>query len=94
MWIQIKAMVLGVWEFLVPFIKTFLTKSGVALAQIALQVVADIAADKTLITDDEKRKAAFDRIKDQLIAGGISIGVEVTDSMINRAIEAAVAAHK
>ncbi len=90
MWIQLKAIVLGVWNFLVPFIQMFLTSAGVALANAAMQAVAAVAADNTILANEDKRKAAFDRIVADLTASGIRIGVEVTTSMINGAIEAAV----
>lgn len=76
----------AVGEFLKPILIMFLSKAGSSLAAIALTVVADIAADKTNITNDDKRKAAFDKIKEQLISQGISVGT----SVINTAIEIAL----
>ena len=90
MWLQLKAMMLGVWAFLAPFLEMFMTRAGIVLAGVALQAVAAVGADNTLLTDDDKRKAAFDKIVEGLVAQGIQVGVEVTTSMINGAIEVAV----
>lgn len=90
MWLQLKAMMLGIWEFLKPFLMMFTTRAGVALAGVAIQAVAAVGTDSALLTDDDKRRAAFDQIVEDLTRQGIQIGVEVTTSMINSAIEAAV----
>jgi hypothetical protein len=52
--------------------------------EIAKQVVAEV--NLLDLTDEEKRKAAFDKIK----AIALSQGIEIKDSLINLAIELAV----
>jgi hypothetical protein len=73
-----------------PAMKDFFTQAGKAVLEIALSTVIAVAADKTLVTDDDKRKKAFDEVKNKLIEQGFKIGTDVTISMINRAIENAI----
>lgn len=76
------------WDFLYPFIKIFLSAAGPILADAALKAVRIVA--NTNLDDDGKRKAAYQVIVDDLRDKGINIGVQVTTSMINSAIEAAL----
>ena len=79
-----------VWDFIAPFVRIFLSSAGQILGAVALQVVRNIAQDTTLVTDSDKRSAAFDAIVVDLKGKGIELGLQVTTSMINAAIEAAV----
>lgn len=87
---KIKLVLSKIWDFLEPFIKIFLSSTGQILGGVALQVVADIAKDTSIVTDEDKRKAAFDKIVVDLKGKGIELGLQVTTSMINSAIEVAV----
>ena len=77
---------------LLPFIKQFFTDAGKILLNTATKVVFQIAADPSLLTASgaEKRQIAYDAIVKDLTAAGITLGT----SVINGAIEAAVAALK
>lgn len=57
-----------------------------ALKDIALQAVAEVAKDPSLITDDARRKEAFKILSKLAEARGIKAG----DSLKNLAIELAV----
>jgi len=57
-----------------------------SLKDIAIRVVQEVAADPSIITDEDKRKAAFKRIQQYAVTEGI----EAKDSLINLAIELAV----
>lgn len=57
---------------------------------VAQQVTSEIAADPSLLTDSQKRGEAYKRIKEQAEKDG----KELSDSVINFAIEAAVTAFK
>ena len=84
MWSKIKFVMSGVWGFLNPIINIFMSKSGEALADIALSAVYAVAT--TDMTNSEKRDAAFKMILENMKAKGL----EVTGSVINLAIEAAL----
>jgi|GEM_PF-2031093 len=87
---KLKLMFSKIWDFIAPFVKIFLSSAGQILGSVALQVVRNIAQDTTLVTDSDKRSAAFDAIVVDLKGKGIELGLQVTTSMINAAIEAAV----
>lgn len=78
----------GLWDFISPLIKVFLTETGNQLKDIALQVVMDIAKDPPMVNSGglAKRQAAFDKIQSTLQARGL----QVATSVINAAIEASV----
>jgi len=75
-----------IWDFLMPFIKAFLSDIGVLLARTAMEVVTEIQKDMPVANGDDKRREAFKRIEEKLKGQGIQIGA----SLINAAIEAAV----
>ena len=87
---RLKLVFSKIWDFIAPFVKIFLSSAGQILGAVALQVVRNIAQDTTLVTDSDKRSAAFDAIVVDLKGKGIELGLQVTTSMINAAIEAAV----
>ena len=72
-------------KFLIPFIKRFITETGIALADAAVEVVTMLASSE--MSGEDKRKEAFKLIFERLKAKGIT----VSSSLINAAIEAAVA---
>lgn len=75
-----------VWDIIAPFVRLFLTKSGQALAEIALSAVVKVASDPSILTGEAKRNKAFNMILVELKARGITIAT----SVINTAIEVAV----
>jgi len=85
-WIKLKMFFGNVGDFLMPFVKIFISQAGQILMNTALKVVMDIAKDPSLATDQAKRDAAFQAIMADLKAKGITLGT----STINAAIEAAV----
>jgi hypothetical protein len=84
---KMKVVFSKMWDFLAPFVMIFLSGAGKALAASAMKAVAQVAADLSIISSDEKRQAAFKAITQELAAQGIELGT----SVINAAIEAAVA---
>ena len=87
---RIKLFTSGLWDFLGPFVRIFLTKIGPALAKAALAAV--IATEKYYAgeTGTTKRDEAYKMIVSDLGRQGIEVGVQVTGSMVGAAIEAAV----
>ncbi len=85
----IKAVFKGVGGFLLPFVKMFVSASGPVLAAAAHSAVRAVE-ESAISGGDAKRKEAFRRIENDLKRQGIAIGADVTASMINAAIEAAV----
>jgi hypothetical protein len=75
-----------VWDFLYPFVKVFLSQAGSVLASAAIAAVKIVAETHKDADGDTKRKAAFNLIKDDLAAKGITLA----SSFIFSAIEAAV----
>jgi hypothetical protein len=73
---------------LLPFLKLFISEIGPIILAAAEQSVIALAAQN--MTGEEKRNEAFNRIKTNLISQGIVVGT----SVINAAIEAAVAKFK
>lgn len=85
-WEKMKIVFSGIWDFLAPFVKIFLSSAGVILAEVAMKAVTEIALTMSDADGDAKRKEALKRIQAELIGRGIVLGV----SVINAAIEAAV----
>jgi hypothetical protein len=90
MWEKIKFLASSMWEFLKPFIKIFLTDFGPVLAAAAMAAVVATESNLTGATGIDKRNAAYAQIVKELELKGIVLGTQVTVSMINAAIEAAV----
>lgn len=80
----------SLWGFLQPFVAIFLSKAGPLLASAAVAAVRAVGESMSGSSGSEKRDAAFAAIEADLKRQGVSIGAEVTASMINAAIEAAV----
>jgi hypothetical protein len=89
MWEKIKFITSSAWDFLRPFIAIFLSQIGPILVQAATAAVA--AQAQRAISGAEKRDGAYGAIEGQLLQAGFAVGTDVTTSMINAAIEAAVA---
>lgn len=85
MWERIKLIRSGVWNFLRPMIRVFLSEAGPILAKAAINAVT-AAAGMTTATGPEKRQAANSIMRQELYSQGITLG----ESIINLAIEAAV----
>jgi len=83
--IKIQFIMSQMWEFLKPFIMVLMSKIGPVLMEAAMDAVTAAAA--SALDNNEKRSYAFDIIVDDLKQQGIEIGA----SVINLAIEAAVA---
>lgn len=86
----IKLFFTSVWTFIKPFVITLMTKSGTILASAALQAVNVTAQNCLGQSDTEKRDSAYKLIVEDLKKQGIEIGVEISVSMVNAAIELAV----
>lgn len=84
--IRLKLFFSNVWDFLRPLVETFLSQAGQVLAASAMRAVLVVAASMSQADGSAKRAAAFDLILDDLRSRGLEIG----DSVINCAIEAAV----
>jgi hypothetical protein len=88
MWEKIKFMASGMWDFLRPLIRVFLSAIGPVLAQAASTAV-QVAATKA-ITSAEKKDNAYSAIVVELEKQGFRYGADFSASMVNAAIEAAV----
>lgn len=73
-------------KFLAPIIKLFMSRAGRILAKAAFAAVAAVQASMAEADGSEKREAAFNAIKKELMAEGIDLAA----SSINLAIEAAL----
>ena len=87
MWEKIKLFGSKVFEFLLPLIKTFAKEGGLIALQLAFEVIPVIAMTHKGKSGDEKRAEAFKQIMDVAKTKGITLST----SMVNAAIEAAVA---
>jgi hypothetical protein len=83
---KVKFFFTKIGEFLFPFIKQFFTEMGQFVLTIAYGVVVEVA--KGGLKGKAAQEAAFNGIVNQLKAKGFELGVKVTTSMINSAIEA------
>jgi hypothetical protein len=90
MWERIKIVTSSIWAFVLPFLRQLLTQAGPVLMTSAMTAVKLIADNGLGSSGEQKRDMAFRAIAADLQAKGIEIGVQVTTSMINAAIEVAV----
>ena len=77
-------------EIFKPLIRWLLNQVGGRVLEIAKDVVKSIELDPSLVLDEDKRRTAFEAIKQRLK----DEGKEVRDSLINLAIELALQAIK
>lgn len=84
---KIKFIMSKIFELLLPFIKRMTTDAGVFALELAIKYVPEIALTMKDADGAAKRAEVFRLIKEAAKAKGI----EMADSIINGAIEAAVA---
>ena len=82
---KFKFLMSGLWDFLKPIIRVFLSDIGPVLISAATAAVAEMA--KTELSGDEKKSAAFQAVQNAMIAEGATVATHV----INATIESAVA---
>jgi hypothetical protein len=87
---RLKLITSSVWSFIAPFVRIFLSAVGPALAAAATKAVTAAAQYYAGDNGKTKRDAAYDMIVSDLRRQGVEIGKQVTTSMVNAAIEAAV----
>lgn len=90
MWDRLRIITSSIWQFVLPFLRQMMTKAGPVLATSALAAVKLVAENLNDKSGAEKRDLAFATIKSDLASKGVEIGVQVSTSMINAAIEMAV----
>lgn len=90
MWEKIKIIMSSIWEFVLPFLRQLMHQAGPVLAAAALSAVKVTASSLKDASGAEKRQAAFDAIVADLGKQGLQIGIDVSTSMINAAIEVAL----
>jgi len=88
MWEKLKFLASGMWDFLRPLIRIFLSAMGPVLASAAKTAV-QVAATK-VISSTEKHNSAYKDILVEMERQGFKYGEDFTESTINAAIEAAV----
>ena len=92
MWEKIKLINSQIFAFVLPFLRQMMSAAGPILAAAAVQAVQAIAANTgSTATGAEKRDAAFSAIAANLEKQGVKVGTDVAVSMVNAAIELAVA---
>lgn len=84
MWDAIKLYMSKIWAIIKPTVMAFLSKAGKEVLEMAMEIVTELSVSD--LASEEKRKAAFEQIKDKLEAEGKVVGT----SLINLAIELAV----
>jgi hypothetical protein len=87
---RLKLITSSIWGFIAPFIRIFLSAAGPALAAAATKAVTATAQYYAGDSSKTKRDVAYDLIVSDLRRQGVEIGTQVTTSMVNAAIEAAV----
>lgn len=74
-------------DFLDPFLDAISKNGGELLLNVALDAVKAVAADPTILTDDDKRKTAFDHIVETLKDQGIQVATSAANSAIEIALQ-------
>ena len=74
------------WSFLKVIFRGAVELVLAQLREMAIEIVKDIAKNPSILTNEEKRKAAFERLKNDALDRGIA----AKDSLINLAIELSV----
>ena len=82
---KLKFLMSGLWTFLRPIIKVFLSDIGPILISTATAVVSEMA--KTDMSGKQKKEAAFNVMEEMLGNQGIKVATHI----INTTIETAVA---
>jgi hypothetical protein len=86
-WEKVKFTLSKIFELLLPFIKRMSSDVGMFALEMAIIYVPQVAYSFKDAEGEEKRREVIRLIKEAAIAKGIAI----SDSIINAAIEAAVA---
>jgi predicted N-acetyltransferase YhbS len=73
-------------DFVAPLFRAAVSKELAIVLPLAAEVTGRLAADPRMLTNDDKRRAAFDELSGRLAAQQVAIGA----SLINTAIELAV----
>lgn len=84
----------SIWGFVQPFLKMFLTKMGPIVLAAAVDAVKSVQGDNGDLSGSAKRALAFGAIEDTLKKQAVTVGTDVAVSMVNAAIEIAVAKMK
>jgi hypothetical protein len=87
-WIEQKLGVIfgTLWDFIKPLLSAGIHDALNQLLPVALNIVAQIAKDPTVVSNDDKRNAALKNLQSYVTMIGISVGT----SVLNTAIELAV----
>jgi copper oxidase (laccase) domain-containing protein len=78
----------SIWAWIFPLIKSLSSEVGKIVLKEAITVCTEIAASMLAAKGTEKKEAAFKQIVKNLKKQGLD---DISDAMINRAIETAVA---
>jgi CTP synthase (UTP-ammonia lyase) len=78
------------WDFIHPFISQMLSQIGPILAKAAMDAVIATEQNMTGATGADKRNDAYNAILASLESQGLKIGIDVSVSLINSALEMAV----
>lgn len=89
MWAILKMWMGETYEFLKPIIEMYKKPVGAALRKAAIAAVLAVA-ERQITGDKKKKEEAFRMIEADLKTQGIELGISITTSMINHAIETAV----
>jgi hypothetical protein len=76
-----------IWEIVHPALEKLATEEGEMLLAIASKWVVAIANDTSIVTNDDKRKAAFDAILEEAKTKGINIAKEHFATDVYNAIQ-------
>jgi hypothetical protein len=91
MWEKMRFIMSQMWDFLRPLIAMFMSEVGPVLASVAMAAVEQTAKTMVDAVGTQKKDNAYRIMVTMLEMKGIEIGKQVTERMINTAIEAAVA---
>ena len=83
-----------VWAFLKPIIALLLSELGRALADAARAAVLSTEKLPPSVSNDQRRKVAYDLVVKDMENIGHTVGTKITVSMIYAAIELALQAIK
>lgn len=91
MWNKIKLILGEVWDFIKPFVLQLATEAGKIVQQVAIQTVAQVAADISAGKDvGDVKQYALDIAKEKLMTEGLQVGVDVATSFVNTTVELAL----
>ena len=85
--------IVGLWNKAVKVFKEFMAIALPIVSQIVIAELKDFAVDVvtsfdgTTLTNDEKRKAAFNAIKAEAISRGISVSTSLLNTLVELAVQ-------